>query len=71
VISIAGVGALAVYANGQPQPSSSSINWSAGGQVLANGLTSACDASQQVGVAIVASTGASTDFIVDVIGFYP
>jgi hypothetical protein len=70
VITIGGVGALAVFPTGASQPSASSINWSAGGQVLANGLTSACDTSQNVDVAIVASTGATTDFILDVTGYY-
>ena len=71
VITISGVGALAVFPTGATQPNASSINWSAGGQVLANGLTSACNTSQRVDVAIVASTGASTDFILDAIGYYP
>jgi hypothetical protein len=33
-------------------------------------LTSACNASQHVDVAIVAGAGASTNFILDVIGYY-
>jgi hypothetical protein len=70
VISLSGVGALAAYATGAAQPSTSSINWSSGGLVLANSVTSACNASQHVNVAIVAGAGASTNFILDVIGYY-
>jgi hypothetical protein len=71
VIPVSGTGALVVYANGASQPSSSSINWFAGAVVLANGVTSACDTSQNVQVAIVASSGAVTNFALDVIGYYP
>jgi uncharacterized coiled-coil protein SlyX len=64
------VGALAVYA-GASQPSTSNINWSSGVTVLANAAVSKCDPlTQQVNVAIVASAGASTDFVIDVTGFY-
>jgi hypothetical protein len=74
VIPISGVGALAVYPPSAPQPSTSSINWSAGVQVLANSVTSAIGVSfvfQTVAVAIVAGAGASTDFVIDLIGYYP
>jgi hypothetical protein len=70
VVPVSGVGALAVYATGASQPNSSSINWSPGAAALANGTTSACNATQHVDVAIVAATGASTNLIIDVIGYY-
>jgi hypothetical protein len=78
IVPISGVGALEVYASGAAiQPSASTINWSAGVQVLANAATSACtlvqqggNARQNVNVAIVATAGASTDFLIDVIGYY-
>jgi hypothetical protein len=70
VVPVSGVGALAVYATGASQPNSSSINWSPGAVVLANGTTTACNNSQHVDVAIVATAGASTDFIIDVVGYY-
>jgi hypothetical protein len=70
VISAAGGGALAAFATGTAQPTTSSINWSSAGQVLANSVTSACNASQHVSVGIVASVGASANFILDVIGYY-
>jgi hypothetical protein len=70
VASTVGAGALVVYAHGASQPSSSSINWSSSGLSIANAVTSKCDASQQIDVAIVATAGASTNFIVDVVGHY-
>ena len=62
---------LRCFPTGAAQPNASSINWSAGGQVLANRLTSACNTSQQGDVAIAPNSGASTDFILDAIGCYP
>jgi hypothetical protein len=70
IVTGSGVGALTAYATGSPQPDTASINWSAGGQVLSNAVTSACNATQHVNVAIVASAGASTHFILDVVGYY-
>jgi len=57
-----------VHPGGATRPSVSTINWPAGGQVLADGLTSAGDSSRNVDVAIVPSTGASADFVLDVTG---
>jgi hypothetical protein len=70
IVSISGVGALNAYATGTTQPATANINWFAGGQVLSNAVTSACSATQHVDFAIVASSGAATHFIVDVIGYY-
>ena len=70
VVPVSGIGAPAVFATATSQPHSSSINWSSGVTVLANGTTSACNTTQHVNVAIVATAGASTDFIIDVIGYY-
>jgi hypothetical protein len=69
-----GTGALAVYAKGASQPSTSNINWSGAGQNIANSVTSAVGFTlgiQEVDVAIVAGAGASTNFIIDLIGYYP
>jgi hypothetical protein len=64
-------GALLVWAVGAMQPVASSINWSSAGLTVANSVTSACDpATQDVQVRCVASTGSSTDFILDVVGYY-
>jgi hypothetical protein len=70
VIALSGGGALSVYAAGTTQPATSSINWTAAGQVAANSVTSACSVTQHVDVAIVAGPGASANFILDVIGYY-
>jgi hypothetical protein len=70
VIPVAGTGALAAYASGSSQPATSTINWSRGVAVLANAATSACNASQHIDVAVVAAEEASTNFVVDVIGYY-
>lgn len=63
-------GALLVWPAGVPQPNASSINWTTAGTNLANAVTSACDVSRHVQVRCVASAGCSTDFILDVIGYY-
>ncbi len=70
VTNTAGSGALAVVSASAPDPTTSRINWFASGQILANGLTSACDGSQDVKVKCVASAGGSTHFILDVTGYY-
>lgn len=71
VTGTVGTGALVVYATGAAQPNSSSINWTGNGLNIANGATSACNSTQHVDVAIVAGAGAATNFIIDVIGYYP
>ena len=64
-------GALLVWAAGQTEPLASSINWTDSQQVIANSVTSTCDPSQAVQVSVSAGiTGASTHFVLDVIGFY-
>jgi len=47
--------------------STSTINWASGGLVLANGSTSKLDTSRQVKVACGSGT---TDFIIDITGYY-
>ena len=46
----------------------STINWSAPGQVLANGVTLTLNTDRQL--TIVAGGGGSTEFIVDISGYY-
>jgi len=48
-------------------PTTSSINWTADGATLANGLAVKLDASRQIRVRC---GGGSTDFIIDVTGYY-
>jgi hypothetical protein len=62
-------GAVTVYSAAVAAPSTSSVNWAGAGVSVANAVTSACDASQDIKVKCV--SGTSTQFIVDVIGYYP
>jgi hypothetical protein len=63
-----GSGYLAVNAGGDNSIRASSINWSTSGQVLANGLVVKLDASRQI--TVVCGGGGSTNFVVDVLGYY-
>ena len=65
---VGNVGSVLVWANGATEPTTSSINWSAGQATIANAVTSACNATQQV--QIKCTTGTSTNVILDVIGYY-
>jgi hypothetical protein len=62
-------GAVTVFSAAVSAPSTSSVNWAATNTTVANAVTSACDSSQDIKVKCV--SGTSTDFIVDVIGYYP
>ncbi|MEZ5143021.1 MAG: hypothetical protein R2726_10960 [Acidimicrobiales bacterium] len=61
-------GFLALFAAGSPIPSTSSINWSGAGQVVATTTVSAVDATAQV--AVFCPPNSSTNLILDVIGYY-
>jgi hypothetical protein len=61
-------GYLTVNPGGTLTASASTINWSATGQTLANGVVLVLDASRQV--TIVAGGPGATNVIVDVMGYY-
>ena len=61
-------GFLALFAAGSPTPSTSSINWSGAGQVVATTTVSAVSANAEV--AVFCPPNSSTDLILDVIGYY-
>lgn len=61
-------GFLAAFKNGTSWPGNSSINWSSAGLTAANLVVVALDA--QARFALKANVGCSTDFVVDVIGYY-
>ena len=61
-------GFLALFKAGAATPSTSSINWSGAGQVVATTTVSAVDATGQV--AVYCPPSSSTDLILDVIGYY-
>jgi hypothetical protein len=71
IVETVAAGALLVWSAGVGEPWASSINWGSGGQVVANGVTSACSASRAVQAGVTAGVpGASTEFLLDVIGYY-
>jgi hypothetical protein len=61
-------GFLAVDPGTSTAVTSSAINWFAPGLVLANASVVALDANRQV--TVIAGGGGSTDFILDVVGYY-
>ncbi|MCU1365846.1 MAG: hypothetical protein JWL72_1023 [Ilumatobacteraceae bacterium] len=63
-----GGGFLVVNPGGNTTVGASTINWSADGQNLANGVILTLDASRQL--TIIAGGGGSTDFIIDISGYY-
>ncbi len=63
-------GYLTVYENGKSVPATSNINWFGPNENLANNSTVAVDASGKIAVHIGGTTGAGTDFIVDILGYY-
>jgi hypothetical protein len=62
-----GIGFLAVTPGGASTYAASSINWSAAGQLLANGLIVGVDGTRAIKVF---AGGSSTNFIVDVVGYF-
>jgi hypothetical protein len=63
-------GFLAVFANGAPYLGNSNINWYADNQVVAVTTVTAVDAAQLITVLAGGPAGATTQFVVDVIGYY-
>jgi len=68
VVDTVGAGYLALNPGGTTVVSASTINWSASGQILANGVTLTLNGSRQV--TAINGSGGSTNFIVDVLGYY-
>jgi hypothetical protein len=62
-----GAGYLTLYATGSPIPSTSNVNWFGAAQSLASLTASAIDSSQRVTVRCGTGT---TQFIVDIVGYY-
>lgn len=63
-----GSGFLAVNPGGTASADSSTINWSAAGQLLANGVTLTLNANREL--TVVCGGGGSTEFIIDISGYY-
>jgi hypothetical protein len=68
VVDTVGAGYLAVNPGGTNVVSASTINWSASGQILANGVTLTLNGSRQI--TVINGSGGSTHFIIDVLGYY-
>ena len=68
VVNTVGEGWLAVNPGGVTAVSASTINWSAAGQILANGVALTLNGSRQLTV-VNASPG-STDFFIDITGYW-
>ena len=68
VVNTSASGFLSLYENGQPDPQTSSINWFTANEIVANTTYSAVDATGSAIAKVPAN--ASTDFFIDVVGFY-
>jgi hypothetical protein len=62
-------GFLRAFKRGAAAPAASAINWDHAGAAIANNATVACDANARITIRCGGS-GASTDFIIDVVGYY-
>jgi hypothetical protein len=63
-------GFVAVFANGATYEGNSNLNWFADNQTFAVTTVTAVDAAQKINVLAGGPGGASTHFIVDVVGYY-
>jgi hypothetical protein len=67
-VATVGAGFMALWKNGIPYPNTSSINWDHSGTNVA--VTTVCAVDATAKLLALTGPGASTDFIIDVIGFY-
>jgi len=67
IVATAGAGFLSMNPGGTTAITASSINWSAAGQVIANGISLTLNANREL---TVVCDGGSTHFIVDINGYY-
>lgn len=71
VVNTAGGGFLAVNPGGTTEVSAATINWSASGQILNNGVIVTLNAAnREVTVVAGGGAGAQTDFVIDVTGYF-
>ena len=69
IVALAGSGYVAANPGGTTTVTAATVNWSAAGQVLNNGVTLTLNASRQLTL-ICGGPGASTHVIIDVTGYY-
>ena len=65
-----GFGYLAINPGGNTIEGASTINWSAAGLTIANGVTLTLNASRQLTVICGGGASASTHFLIDIAGYY-
>jgi hypothetical protein len=68
IVNTVGIGVLTLYAQGAPEPNTSNIGWSADNQLMANNATTKVGSTGEITVA--AAAYGSTQFVIDVFGFY-
>jgi len=68
VVDTTGNGWLAINPGGTTAVSASSINWSTSGQMLANGISLKLNATREI--TVVNGSPGSTQFFVDILGYY-
>jgi len=67
IVNTVATGYLQVAPGDASAITSSSINWTASGQIVANGLMVKLDSNRLVRAF---ASGGSTDFVIDVLGYY-
>jgi len=70
VANTVGAGFLTINPGTTTAIGSSSINWSASGQILNNGVSLTLGGDRQVTVIPGGSNGAATDLIIDITGYF-
>ena len=68
VVDTVGAGYLVINPGGTTAVGASTINWSASGQILANGISLSLNLNREI--TVVNGSGGSTQFIIDVTGYW-
>ena len=68
IVDTVGAGYLAINPGGITTVAASTINWSATGQILANGISLTLNSTRQI--TVVNGSGGATQFIIDVTGYW-
>jgi hypothetical protein len=70
VVNTVSAGFLALNPGGNLVVAAASVNWSASGQILNNGINATLNGSRELSVIAGGNAGALTDFVIDVTGYY-
>ncbi len=70
VVDTVGAGFLTANPGGVHDVNAATINWSASGQILNNGVILTLDAGRELNVIAGGGTGTATHFVIDVTGYY-